>query len=116
MVVSRSRPYASGYGDLTLGSQELEEEKNLRIHGITFDSKLTFDTHLREVVSKAARSFGAIRQKRNLFNCPRLLKSYVNANILPNLQYCALMCMSFVETHLSLLNSVVCGAEGLCEG
>ena len=56
MVVSRSLTYAPGYGDLIFGGAELEELKSLRILGATFDSKLTFETHLRKVVSKAARS------------------------------------------------------------
>ena len=48
MVVSRSQIYAPGYDVLTLGGAEL---KSLRILGVALDSKLTFETHLREVVS-----------------------------------------------------------------
>ena len=33
-VISRPRTYAPGYGDLTLGSTELEKIKSLRIHGV----------------------------------------------------------------------------------
>ena len=61
MVGSGSRTYAPGYGDLTLGDAELEEVRNLRILEKTFDSNLTFDTHLRAVVSKAARNLGVVR-------------------------------------------------------
>ena len=56
MLVSRSRIIAPGYGDLTLGGTELQEVNSLRILGVTLDSKLTFETHVREVVSKVARS------------------------------------------------------------
>ena len=35
MVVSWSRIVAPGYGDLTLGGAELEEEKSLRVLGIS---------------------------------------------------------------------------------
>ena len=55
MVVNRFQTYATGYGDLTLGGAELEELKSPRVLGVTFDFKLTFDTHLRELVSMAAR-------------------------------------------------------------
>ena len=41
LVVSRFRTIASGYSGLTLGGTELEVVKSLRIHGVTFDSKLT---------------------------------------------------------------------------
>ena len=54
MVISRSRTYDFGYGDLTLGGAELEELKSQRLFGVPFDSKLMFETHLGEVVSKAA--------------------------------------------------------------
>ena len=59
MIVTRSRTIAPGYCDLTLGATELEEVKSLRIFGVTLDSKLTFETHVREIVSKAARSMGS---------------------------------------------------------
>ena len=56
------RVRSAGLGDLTLGGAELEEIKDLRILGVTLDSKLRFETHLREVVSKAARSLEAVRR------------------------------------------------------
>ena len=60
IVVSRSRISAPGYGDLTLGGAVLEV-KSLRILGVAFNFKLTFETHLREVVSKAARVLRVMR-------------------------------------------------------
>ena len=51
-VESRFQIYAAGYGDLTLCGAELGEVQNLRILGATLDSKLTFETNLREVVRK----------------------------------------------------------------
>ena len=71
----RSQTYASCSDDLTLGSEELEEVKSLRILGVSFDSKLTFETHLCEVVSKAARSLAVVRWAGNLFDCSRVVKS-----------------------------------------
>ena len=88
---------------LTLGSAELEEIKSLRILGVTFDTKLKFDTHLREVVSKAARSLAVVRGAGNVFDCPRVLKSCFNAHVLSSLEYCALVWMSSAESHLGLL-------------
>ena len=54
VVVGRSRTIAPSHGDLTLGGVDLEEVKSLRILGVTLPSKLTFETHLRKVVSEAA--------------------------------------------------------------
>ena len=60
MVVSRSRTYAAGYGDLTLRGAELENVKSLRNFGTTFYFKWMIETHLREVVPKAVRSLGVL--------------------------------------------------------
>ena len=50
-----------GYGDFTLGGTELQKLKSLRILGVTFDCKLTFETYLREFVSKTAGSLCVVR-------------------------------------------------------
>ena len=74
MVVSQFRTYyVSVYGGLTHGSAELEEVTSLRTLRATFDSKFTFETHFREVVSKAARSLGVVLSARSSFICPRVL-------------------------------------------
>ena len=64
MVVCRSRTSTPGCGDLNLGGAELEELNSLRILGVTFESKLTFKTHLQEVVSKAVRILGVVGRAR----------------------------------------------------
>ena len=89
--------------------------KSLLILGITINSKLTLETHLRKVESKAARSLGVVRRAGNLFDCPRKLKSCFIAYILSRLSYWAYVWMSFAESHLGLLNSIVRSAESeLC--
>ena len=47
----------------------------MRILRVRFDSKLTLETHLREAVSKAARSLGVVRLAGKLFHCPLVLMS-----------------------------------------
>ena len=64
MVVSRCHTYAPGYGDLTLGGEKLGEVKCLHILEVIFDSKLTFEPHLREIGSKAAGSLVVVRRAR----------------------------------------------------
>ena len=49
------------YSDITLGGAELEELETLRILGVTLDSKLTFESQLRKVESKATRNLGVMR-------------------------------------------------------
>ena len=61
----------------------------MRILGATFDSKLTFKTHFRKVVLKAATNIGVVRQAGRLFDCLHVLESSFNAYVLSNLEYCA---------------------------
>ena len=92
MVVSPSQTIAPDYGDLTLGGAELVEVKGLRILGVILDSKLTFEIHLREVVSKVASNLGVVRRAGELFDCQRVLKCCFNTYVLFSLEYCVPPC------------------------
>ena len=94
-MVKRSRTIALGYGDLNLGDAELEVVKSLRILGVILASKLTFETHLRKVVTKTSRSFGVKRQAGKIFDCPRA----VSCMCLSSLEYCASVWKSLAESH-----------------
>ena len=78
-------------------------------------SKLTFETHLREIVSKTARSPRVVCRAGKLFDCPRVLKSCFNAYASLNLEYCALVWILSTEFHLGLLDSAVRNEGRLCE-
>ena len=98
-MISRYRANAPGYGNFTISGVGLEEEKSLRILGVTFIFKLTFETHLREIGSKAARRVGVVRRAGKLFNCPHVLKSCFNACVWSSLEHCVPVWMSSVESH-----------------
>ena len=70
MVLSLSLTYAPGYDDPTLGSATFEEVKSLRILGVNFHSMFWFETHLREVVLKAARRLDVVRWTGKLSDYP----------------------------------------------
>ena len=53
MIVLRSRTMHPQSTTLTIGGAVLRESDNLVILGVTFDSKMTFEKHLRSV-SRAA--------------------------------------------------------------
>ena len=112
-VVSQSRTYAPGYGDLTFGAAELGEVKSLHILGVTLDSKLTLETHLRV---EASQKSGCREPSRKLSDCPRVLRSIFNAYVLSILEHRASVYMSSAESHLSLLDCIFRSAEEFCEG
>ena len=116
ILVSRSRSYVPGYGDVTLGGAELETVDSVRILGIALDSKFTFETQLPEVVSKTASRLGVVCRARKLFDCSRVVKSCFDVFVLSYLGYCASVWMSSAEPRVCLLERMIHRAKRLCEG
>ena len=76
---------------------------------------MTFETHFRKVVPKAARSLGAMRRAEKVFDCPRVLKNFFSTYVLSNLEYCVPVWLSSAKFHLCLLDSIVRSVERLRE-
>ena len=62
MIVSRSRTMHPQSPPLTIDGTVLKESDDLDILGVTFDSKLTFEKHLRSVSRAASRRLGILRK------------------------------------------------------
>ena len=77
---------------------------------------MAFETHLREVVSKAVRNLGVVPRAGNLFDCPRVFKGCFNKYDLTSLEYCASVWMSSAKSHVGLLDYIFRSAERLCQG
>ena len=52
----------------------LSVSESLLILGVRFDSKLTFEAHVRDVVSTAFRSVGIMRRSSKIFSNSNVLK------------------------------------------
>ena len=125
---------------LTIGGTVLKESDDLVILGVTFDSKMTFEKHLR-LVSKAAsqrlcilRNFLLIvqhnlyslnisykmrilRKSWRVFPDRTLHERCFRGFVLPVLEYCSAVWCSAADTHLKLLDRAVSGARfltGVC--
>ena len=55
MIVSRSRTMHPQSSTLTIGGAVLKEPADIVILGVAFDSKMTFEKHLRSVSRAASR-------------------------------------------------------------
>ena len=62
MIVSRSRTIHPQSPQLTIGGTVLKESDDLIILGVTFDSKMTLEKHLRSVSRAASQSLGILRK------------------------------------------------------
>ena len=67
----------------------LGESADLVILGVTFDAKMTFETHLRTVSNAAAERLGIMRKSWQVFHDRSLLVRSFWSFVLPVLEYCS---------------------------
>ena len=73
MIVSRSRTMHPLSPLLTIGGTVLKESDYLVILGVTFDSKMTFEKHLRSVSRAASQRLGILSKSWRVFHDRSLL-------------------------------------------
>ena len=100
----------------TIGGTVRKESDDLDILGVTFDSKMTFDKHLRSVSKAASQILGILRKYWQVFHDRLLLERCFRGLILPVLEYCSAVWCSAADTHLKLLDRVLSGACFLTVG
>ena len=116
MIVFRSRTMHPQSPALTIGGIVLKESDDLVILGVTFDSKMTFEKHVRSV-SRASQRLGILRKSWQVFHDRLLLGRCFRDFVLLVLEYCSAVRCSAADTHLRLLDRIVSGASyltGVC--
>ena len=73
MIVSGSRTIYPQSPALTISGTVLKESDDLVILGVIFDSKLTFEKHLRSVSRAASQRLGILRKSWQVFHDRSLL-------------------------------------------
>ena len=73
MIVSRSLTMHPQSPQLTIGESVLKESDQLAIFGVTFDSEMTFEEHLRFVSRAASQRLGILRKSWGVFHDSSLL-------------------------------------------
>ena len=68
MIVSRSRTIHPQSPPLAIGGTELKESEYLILLGVTFESKMTFDRHLRSVPRAVSQRLGILRKSWRVFH------------------------------------------------
>ena len=67
VIVSRSRTVFPPHPDLLLGSTSLNSCDSFKILGVMFDSKFTFERHIRSISSSVAQKIGLLRKYFRIF-------------------------------------------------
>ena len=102
---------------LTIGGTVLKKSDDLVILGVTFDSKMTFEKHLRAVSRAASQRLGILRKSWQVFHDRSLHGRCFRGFVLPVLEYCSVVWCSAADTHLRLLDRLFSGASflsGVC--
>ena len=98
MIVSRSRIMHPQSPLLTIGGTVLKESDDLVILWVTFDSKTTFEKHLRSVSRAASQRLGILKKSWRVFHDRSLLGGCFRGFVLPFLEYsCAVWCSAAIR-------------------
>ena len=104
LLICRSCTEVPPHPSLFIGNTSLAESECLTILGVTFDSLLTFQQHLMNVSTNAARKLGIVRKASNIYNNENTNLICFRSFVLPLLKYCSPVWMSAAARDLSLLD------------
>ena len=116
MIVLRTHTIHPLSPPLTIGGTVLKESDDLVVLGVTFDSKMPFEKHLRSVSTADSQRLSILRKSWRVLNVRSVLGRYFWAFVLPVLEYCSAFLCSASDTHLKLLDRAVSGARFLTGG
>ena len=103
MIISRKRtPF---HCNLYYDGKSLPVEKEIKVLGVTFDSKLTWNKHLSNVSGRAGQKLGALRRISSKLSVPGRATVY-KSQVRSVMEYSSLAWMGAAPTHLKKLDSV----------
>ena len=111
IIVSRSRTMHPQSPAFTMGGTVLKDSDVLVTLGVRFDSKMTFEKHLRFIPRVVSQRLGILRKSWQVLHDRLLLGRCFRGFVLPILEYCFDVWCSAVDTHLKLLDRIVSGAS-----
>ena len=101
---------------LTIGGTVLKESDNFVILGMTFDSKITLEKHIRWVSRAPSKRLGILRKSWRVFHDRSLFERCFRGFVLTVLEYCSAVWCPAADTHLKLLDRAVSGAPFVTGG
>ena len=116
IIVSRSCTMHPQPPTLTIDGTVLKESADLDILGVAFDSKLTFEKHLRSVSRAASQRLAILKRSWRVFHDRLLIGRCFWSFDLPVLEYCSAVGCAAADTYLKLLDRIVSGSCFLAGG
>ena len=107
MLISRSRAEHPAHPDISINNTILENVSELKILGLTLDSKLTYEKHVQTAVAAAAQKLGILRLAWSIYHDESVVSRCFWGLILPILEYCSPVWGSAADGHLALLDRIV---------
>ena len=104
LIISRSRTLQPQHPVLSVDGDSIPDSSTLKLLGVIFDSKLTFETHVRSVASRVGQKIGLLRKCRRIYVDDDIIRNCFYSFILPLFDYCSLVWGSAADTHLRLLD------------
>jgi len=104
LIVSHLRPQWP-LTPVTFDGHVIEPSQHVKLLGVTFDSKLTFATHLRNVALRATSRLGFLRRASRVLDPAGRLTTY-RGFVRPILEYAPTVWMGAATTHLRQLDRV----------
>ena len=85
--------------DPSLDNSNIEIKDELKLLGVTIDSKLSYTTHIKNILGKIHAKAGALRRIRNFIDSKTAMRIY-KAYILPHFDYCSPLFVGLSSTFL----------------
>lgn len=104
LIISRSRTINPAHPPLSINGTLINTTNQIRLLGVTLDSKLTFRAHLREMSRVISSKLGILRKCSKIYQDDDILRNCFFSFILPHFEYCAPVWMSAADSHLDLLD------------
>ena len=95
---------------------KLKNSSELVVLGVTLDTKLNFENHIRSIVSRSSQKIGLMRRAWRVFGSVDVLHRCFSCFVFPLLEYCSPVWLSAANCHLRLLDGVVRRAAFMLEG
>ena len=104
LVVGRSRTLDPPHPDLIINGNTIVNSSTIKLLGVTFDPKLTFEEHLRSVASSISQKVGLLRKCRRVYSADDVIRNSFYSFLLPHFEYCHSVWLSASESLLKLLD------------